>query len=78
MTIIEMIGQSGILTMLGVGIVFGFLGILVAFITLIGRIINAFGMKAVRPAAAVAQNPGTNNGISAAIGAAVNQYRKNN
>jgi len=41
MTIVEMLGQSGILTLLGMGIVFGFLIVMVFIINLTGKIMNA-------------------------------------
>jgi len=41
MTIVEMLGQSGILTLLGLGIVFGFLIVMVFIINLTGKILNA-------------------------------------
>ena len=40
MTIIEMLQQSGILTLLGMGIVFGFLIIMVLVINLLGGFIK--------------------------------------
>ncbi|MDR2942153.1 MAG: OadG family protein [Treponema sp.] len=74
MTILDMLEQSGVLTMLGMGIVFGFLIIMVIAITLAGKIIGKFvkddGVNA-------PQKPG-DNAIPAAISAAVNEYRKNN
>ena len=41
MTISEMLGQSAILAVLGVGIVFGFLIILVGVISLVGKIVGS-------------------------------------
>ncbi|MDR2900456.1 MAG: OadG family protein, partial [Treponema sp.] len=41
MTIMEMLGQSGILTVLGMGIVFSFLAILIICVTLLGKIVHA-------------------------------------
>ena len=40
MTIFNMLGQSAVLAVLGVGIVFSFLIILVITISLVGKIIN--------------------------------------
>ena len=81
MTIMEMLGQSGVLTLLGMGVVFGFLIIMVISITLVGKIIKALGLdrdvklaKAGSPASAGA----TDAGVTAAISAAVNEYRKKN
>jgi oxaloacetate decarboxylase gamma subunit len=84
MTIAEMFGQSGVLTLLGVGVVFGFLIILVLFMTLVAKIIHALGWDIDAqegqsaqsvPAAAAA---GNNAAVVAAITAAVNEYRKTN
>ena len=85
MTIIEMLEQSGILSLLGMAVVFGFLAILVIIISLVGKIINpkgiasdasfeASGIQTGSPAAA----PQTNNNslLTAVITAAVTQYRK--
>ena len=73
MTILEMLEQSGILALLGVGIVFSFLTILVFAISLIGKIIGKFVKE--QPAMA---RPGANGAVTAAITAAVNEYRKTN
>ena len=80
MTIFEMLGQSGVLTLLGMGIVFSFLVIMIIAITLTGKAIHALGWdKNVQPAAgAAARKPGNDAAVTAAIGAAVNEYRKNN
>lgn len=40
MTIVEMLGQSGILTLLGMGIVFAFLFIMVIIINLAGKLMS--------------------------------------
>jgi|TergutMp193P3_1026864.scaffolds.fasta_scaffold140702_1 oxaloacetate decarboxylase gamma subunit len=78
MTIFDMLGQSGILTILGMGVVYGFLIIMVITISVVGKIIMKSGLKKdVQPAGSVIQRPAVNNdGITAAIGAAVNEYRK--
>ena len=83
MTIVEMLGQSGVLTLLGMGIVFSFLVIMIIAITMTGKVIHALGWdKNVQPAAGSASSPAKNQGndaaVTAAIGAAVNEYRKNN
>ncbi|MDR1174930.1 MAG: OadG family protein [Treponema sp.] len=81
MTIVEMLGQSGVLTLLGMGIVFGFLLILIICVTLIGRLIQAIGTDkdSGTPAQAVAPSGSANNGaVTAAISAAVDEYRKKN
>jgi oxaloacetate decarboxylase gamma subunit len=83
MTIAEMLGQSGVLTLLGMGIVFSFLIILIVCVTLTGKIIHARGADKdlLQPAKPVSGAPaaGSNNGaVTAAISAAVNEYRKSN
>ena len=76
MTIFEMLEQSGILTLLGVGIVFSFLAVLVFAISLTGKIINRFVKDApVQGSYGGASNQGA---VTAAITAAVNEYRKTN
>jgi oxaloacetate decarboxylase gamma subunit len=76
----DMLGQSGVLTLLGIGVVFGFLVIMIISITLAGKIIHALGWdKDVQTAAgSTVHKTGNNSEITAAIGAAVNQYKKNN
>ncbi len=44
MTIIEMLGQSGLLTLLGMGVVFTFLIILILSMTLLHKVIHALGL----------------------------------
>ncbi len=84
MTIAEMFGQSGVLTLLGMGVVFGFLVILVLFMTLIAKVIHALGWDidaregqngSVGSASVTA---GGNTAVVAAITAAVNEYRNTN
>lgn len=84
MTIMEMFGQSGVLTLLGMGIVFSFLVILIVCITLAGKLVHALGwdrdvqnmnqVGASAPSGGGAVNPA----VTAAISAAVTEYRKNN
>jgi len=76
MTIFDMLGQSGVLTVLGMGIVFSFLIIMIITITIVGKIIGKFVRQDVQPASSAVQRTG-NAGVTAAIGAAVNEYRKN-
>ena len=83
MTIVEMLGQSGVLTLLGMGIVFSFLIILVVVIEWTGRMINAKGLDTdtAVPSAQTgisAKMSETGNGaeITAAITAAISEYRK--
>jgi oxaloacetate decarboxylase gamma subunit len=75
-----MLGQSGALTMLGMGIVFGFLIILIIAVTLAGKIIHALGLDKdagvlPKPASgpSTAAKPAA---VTAAISAAVTEYRK--
>jgi len=83
MTIMEMLGQSGVLTVLGMGVVFSFLIILIFAITGVGKIINALKLNkelmtqvlATAPSASVSVNSAS---ITAAISAAVTEYRKSN
>jgi len=83
MTIMEMLGQSGVLTVLGMGVVFSFLIIMIFAITAAGKIINALKLNkelmpqalAAAPSAAVLGNSAS---VTAAISAAVNEYRKSN
>jgi oxaloacetate decarboxylase gamma subunit len=86
MTIVEMLGQSGVLTLLGMSIVFGFLIILIISITLAGKIIHALSWdKDVGGPAGTGAGSGkvparaaANTAVAAAITAAVNEYRKTN
>jgi oxaloacetate decarboxylase gamma subunit len=82
-----MLEQSGVLTLLGMGIVVGFLAIVILCITLVGKIIHALGLdkdagapvKTGLSPAGSASAAGNNAGaVTAAISAAVNEYRKTN
>jgi len=81
MTILEMLGQSGSLTVLGMGVVFGFLAIMVICVTIMGKIVHALGADkdviAPQPDAA-ASSPAKSTAVTAAITAAVTEYQKNN
>ena len=78
MTIMEMFGQSAVLTVLGMGVVFSFLVIMVISVTLTGKVINVLGLNKGPALAGVsaAPVPATSAQITAAISAAVNEYRK--
>jgi len=86
MTILEMLEQSAILTVLGVGIVFSFLIIMIICVTMMGKIIRYLESgkniqdqeAATQESATAAQavNKVENGPIIAAITAAVNEYRK--
>jgi oxaloacetate decarboxylase gamma subunit len=84
MTIAEMLGQSGVLTLLGMGIVFSFLIILIISVTITGKIIHALGADkdaGVAPAAGTGSSGGRAGkaaAVAAAITAAVSEYRKTN
>jgi oxaloacetate decarboxylase gamma subunit len=80
MTITEMLGQSGILTILGMTVVFVFLWIMIICVNMVGRVIRRLGLdKDVQkpPVYSPAAQAGTPPQITAAISAAVNEYRKN-
>ncbi|MDR0585154.1 MAG: OadG family protein [Treponema sp.] len=83
MTIAEMLGQSGVMTLLGMGTVFGFLVILIIAVTVMGKIIHTRGIAGDTPlpagkAGSAAPSGAGNAAVTAAISAAVNEYRKNN
>lgn len=76
MTITEMLGQSGILTLLGMGVVFSFLIIMIVFMTLSSKVIKAVnGDEQDKPAQGAAVPSGAaqnqNNAVVAAIAAAI-------
>ena len=82
MTIMDMLGQSGTLTLLGMGVVFGFLCIMVIAVTAMGKIVHALGadkditqpLVAAGGASAAAVK---STAVAAVITAAVAEYRKN-
>jgi oxaloacetate decarboxylase gamma subunit len=82
MTIVEMLGQSGVLTLLGMGIVFSFLIIMIVFVTVVGKIIHTLTADTAVPAPAQGGTSsgggaaGGNAAVTAAISAAVTEYRK--
>ena len=84
MTIMDMLGQSAVLTVLGMGVVFGFLIIMVICVSVMGKIIQGLeGNKGVAPAPTQAGFAGTadvgkSKAVTAAITAAVTQYQKDN
>lgn len=85
MTITEMLGQSGVLTLLGMAIVFAFLAVMIFCINITGKIIHKLGLdKDIAPAAPV-NAPATKTAgfsgspaVGAAVSAAVQEYRKQN
>ena len=81
MTIFQMLNQSGILAVLGMGVVFSFLILLVVSVSLSGNIIRALGAskkKNLQSEEAPSPVTGESGGLTAAIAAAVNEYRKKN
>lgn len=83
MTIVEMLEQSSVLTLLGMGIVFGFLVILIITVSLMGKLIQALGWdkdvgQTEKPPASRASPAAKTGAITAAITAAVAEYRKTN
>ena len=79
MTIMEMLGQSGVLSVLGMGIVFGFLIIMIITVTLVGKVIQSLtkDQPAVAPTGTAAPTASANDAsVTAAISVAVNEYRK--
>ena len=81
MTILEMLEQSAILTVLGVGVVFSFLLIMIICVSLMGKIIGYLESGKNNQAqesttATQAVNEVENGRIIAAITAAVTEYRK--
>jgi oxaloacetate decarboxylase gamma subunit len=80
MTIVEMLEQSGVLTLLGMAIVFTFLLIMIICVTLMGKLIHALGADkdVTRSAKTGGPAPAAANAaaVTAAITAAVTEYRK--
>ena len=80
MKIMEMLGQSGVLTLLGMGMVFGFLLILIISVTIMGKVIHVLGFDKDLGAPAPSSggvSPAKTGAVAAAITAAVTEYRKN-
>ncbi|MDR2073358.1 MAG: OadG family protein [Spirochaetaceae bacterium] len=72
----DMLSQSGVLALLGMGTVFGFLIIMIISIELVGKIVRALGWDTEAVPAGgkpAAQETGA---VTAAITAAVTEYRK--
>ncbi|MDR1446900.1 MAG: OadG family protein [Treponema sp.] len=81
MTILEMLEQSSVLTLLGMGIVFSFLIILIVCVTLMGKFFHVVRADKNVQQPATTQSPAAGAGnaaVTAAISAAVNEYRKTN
>jgi len=79
MTIPEMMGQSATLTVLGMGVVFSFLIILIGFMKLVEILVRATGLDKEETSASPAAAPATagqDKAIIAAIAAAINEKQK--
>ncbi|MDR3275749.1 MAG: OadG family protein [Treponema sp.] len=80
MTVDAMLEQSGVLTLLGMGIVFFFLVILIVVVSLMGKLVQALEQdRDGRPlggAAGLAAQAADHGAVTAAITAAVTEYRK--
>jgi len=81
MTIVEMLGQGGVLTVLGMAVVFGFLLIMIICMVISGKIIHKLGLDkdTLQPEPAAAGSgraAAVQPGVVAAITAAVTEYQK--
>ena len=80
MTIIEMLKQSGILTVLGMTVVFVFLWIMVICINITGKLIHKMGMdkdlEQSKNAIYKPQGDNKKSEVTAAITAAITEFRK--
>ena len=80
MTIMEMLSQSGVISLLGMGFVFLFLAILVVVVSLFGRVFHSENPQKAAMVSAVQTGSGLINGndaqITAAIATAVNEYQR--
>jgi oxaloacetate decarboxylase gamma subunit len=73
-----MLEQSGVLTLLGMGIVFSFLIIMIIVVSLMGKVIRTIGVdKDTNAAQPAAPSAAKTTAVAAAITAAVNEYRAN-
>jgi oxaloacetate decarboxylase gamma subunit len=83
MTIVEMLGQSGVLTLLGMGIVFSFLVLLIISVSAASKVIHALGADKDAGGSPAAGTDGSGAGKAAAgkvaaITAAVREHQKSN
>jgi oxaloacetate decarboxylase gamma subunit len=80
MTILKMLEQSAILTVLGMTVVFAFLWIMIVCVNMVGKAIHKMGLDrdVQEPPAysSPAARSGTPPQVTAAITAAVHEYRK--
>lgn len=81
MTIVEMLGQSGLLTLLGMCVVFGFIIILIVCMKLLQVLVHAFKLDkepvVEAPKASVATAAKDDTAVIAAIAAAVHDKQLN-
>ena len=79
MTIMEMLGQSSVLAVLGMSVVFLFLIVMIICMIISGKIIQKMGLDKDIKKSGAAASPGAGAAkqITAAIVAAVSEYRKN-
>jgi oxaloacetate decarboxylase gamma subunit len=79
MTIIEMLEQSGILTVLGMAVVFAFLWVMIVCVNLVGKLIHRFGwdqdILQTKKEPPKSKNKAVTPEITAAISAAVTEYQ---
>jgi oxaloacetate decarboxylase gamma subunit len=79
MTIVEMLEQSGILTLLGMAVVFAFLWIMIVCVNLVGKLIHRLGwdqdILQTEKATPKSKNKAVTPEITAAISAAVTEYQ---
>ncbi|MDR0474253.1 MAG: OadG family protein [Treponema sp.] len=81
MTILQMLEQSGALTLLGIGVVFSFLIIMVICVSVMGKIMHALGADkdiSGTGSSGFPASPVKTTTVAAAITAAVSEYQKNN
>ena len=77
MTIAEMMGQSGVITLLGMTVVFTFISMMVGAITVVCKLISGRSKsKDEIINSASVDSAGGSEGITAAISAAVYKYRE--
>ncbi|MDR1307202.1 MAG: OadG family protein [Treponema sp.] len=77
MTIMEMLGQSTILTVLGMSVVFIFLWLMIICVTLTGKAIHKMGLdKDVTAPPPAPRTKGVTPEVTSAITAAVVEFRK--
>ena len=76
MTIMEMLSQSGILALLGMGMVFSFLLIMVISISLLGKFFQTQKTEEPSEAPIVSSVTEKSAAVTAAISAAVTQYQQ--